>query len=96
METTKHLNCIHVWLKNGSTMMFYDVLEIRAYDAQETDVDFRSKKEFISHHAFTIKAGVDEETNKPNGFFYIRSLSPKTPVVKPSDDDPGPSGLGKL
>ena len=95
MEAIKHRNCIHVWLKDGSTMMLYDVLEVRAYDALETDIDFNSKKEFISHHAFTVRAMVDTSL-KPDGTFYIRSLSPKTPVVKPNDDDPGLSGLGKL
>jgi len=94
METVKNQNYIHVWLKDGSTLMLYDVLEIRAYDALETDIDFSTKKEFMSHHVFTIKVGVDEEA-KTNGIFYIRSLSPKTPVIK-VNDEPGLTGLGKL
>ncbi len=90
-----HQNCIRIWLKDGSTMQLYDVSEIVAYDAQETDMDFNTKKEFISHHAFTVRVARDADGLKPNGIFYIRSISPKTRVLEPSDE-PGLAGLGAL
>jgi len=88
----KHNNCIHVWLKDGSTMQLYDVLEIRAYDGREMTHDHVADVDVISHHAFLIR------TTEEDGHFFVRSLSPKTPVVKPSNEPlfPGLRGLGKL
>ena len=85
----KHNNCIHVWLKDGSTMQLYDVLEIRAYDGRETVHDHAANVDVISHHAFLIRS------TEEDGHFFVRSLSPKTPVVKPSNEPLLP-GLGSL
>ncbi len=90
----KHQNCIFVILKDGSTMQLYDVMAIRAYDGLEIDKDFLTMGEHPSHHAFTVRTMVNTEL-EPDGTFYIRSLSPKTPLVKPADE-PGLAGLGPL
>ena len=87
----KHNNCIYVWLKDGSTMQLYDVLEIRADDGREMIHDYGADVDVIAHHAFLIRTG-------ENGHFFIRHLSPKTPIVRPANEPlfPGIKGLGKL
>ena len=87
----KHNNCIHVWLKDGSTMQLYDVLEIRAYDGREMTHDNAANVSVPSHHAFMIRTAED-------GYFFVRSLSSKTPVVESPNEPlfPGLRDLGKL